>query len=205
IAFTAALIAVHRWRSPVRVPITFLGTCATSGYWDTVRFDGLWGDVHPVMRWRWEPTAEEQYLANLTTRPASTAPVVIGSGQAEPLGAVLWPGFRGPRRDGVVPGVVLETDWQAHPPKRLWTRKVGPGWSSFAIAGNRLFTQEQRGDREAVVCWNADTGEDQWVLEFAGRFFEAMGGPGPRATPTISDGRLFCLSALGILHCLEPL
>jgi hypothetical protein len=99
----------------------------------------------------------------------------------------------------------VQADWKARPPKQLWQKRVGPGWSSFAVAGDRLFTQEQRGEREVVVCWNADTGEERWAQESPARFFEAVGGPGPRATPTLADGRLYALGAMGILHCLEPL
>ena len=55
------------------------------------------------------------------------------------------------------PAVVLDTDWETHPPKEIWRRKVGPGWSSFAVAGRSLFTQEQRGDSEVIACYDADT------------------------------------------------
>jgi outer membrane protein assembly factor BamB len=49
-------------------------------------------------------------------------------------GPTDWPEYRGRKRDGVVTGPVLATDWSAVKP--LWRHKVGAGHSSFAIAGN---------------------------------------------------------------------
>ena len=96
------------------------------------------------------------------------------------LGPVRWAGFRGPHRDGKAPGIVLKSDWKAEPPRTLWTKAVGPGWSSFAVQGNRLFTQEQRGEKEAIVARDAETGDVCWLVESPVRFDEALGGPGPR-------------------------
>jgi outer membrane protein assembly factor BamB len=85
----------------------------------------------------------------------------------------------------------------------LWRHPVGPGWSSFAVVGNWLYTQEQRGTQEAVVCYDATTGEERWAHTDPARFDEAVAGPGPRATPTFHEGRLYCLGASGILNCLD--
>ena len=100
--------------------------------------------------------------------------------------------------------MVLAEDWEARPPRELWRIQVGPGWSSFAVAGRRIFTQEQRGDLEAVVAYDAGSGAELWAHEYESRFFEAMGGAGPRATPTLYEGMLFALGAEGLLHRLEP-
>jgi outer membrane protein assembly factor BamB len=114
-----------------------------------------------------------------------------------------WPGFRGPNRDAIVRDVRLATDWDASPPQLVWKRLIGPAWSSIIVVGERLFTQEQRGSQEAVVCLDAGSGRTLWSHDDAARHEDVQGGAGPRATPTFAAGRLFALGATGILNCLD--
>ncbi|QDU76807.1 outer membrane biogenesis protein BamB [Bremerella volcania] len=168
------------------------------GWLSIIRIDGIDGSYVPDIAFRWSPSSEQRLLAN------SDFELPEGS---EPKGwevhSESWPGFRGRNRDSRVTDPISPMDWEVEPPRERWRRPVGPGWSSMTVVSGRLFTQEQRGDDELVVCYDANTGTLIWFHAEPSRFEEVTSGAGPRATPTYADGRVFAYGAKGILVALD--
>ncbi len=112
-----------------------------------------------------------------------------------------WPQFRGPKRDGEAPGVMLPSAW----PKTLkvrWEVRLGEGFSSPAVAGGRVFTISQEGSKEVVLCLDEATGKEQWRHDYVARYRSSWGN-GPRATPTVDEGRVYTIGGTGEMYCLR--
>ena len=171
-----------------------------AGVWTLVRTGGFTGDLDHDFAWRWSATAEERLLADAREERLLSPSHTLDSG-ASPR--AVWPGFRGPGRDGVVRGVRFASDWSTKPPLELWRRPVGPGWSSFAVGGERIYTQEQRGEQEVVACYALATGEPIWRHADTARFWESNGGAGPRGTPSLDGGDVYTLGGTGIVNALR--
>jgi len=176
------------WEAQRKGLLVALGLCAVA--FCLLHVVGVNGNMAPLLGWRWEGAdpivGQENKVAAV---PKTAAPTD-------------WPGFRGAEREGRNRVDTFGLDWENNPPKELWRRPVGPGWSSFAVVGDYCFTQEQRGEQEAVVCYAVATGEQVWINLVEARFVERMGN-GPRATPTFHKGMLYTQGATGILQCID--
>ena len=169
-----------------------------SGFWTTLRTDGMTGDASHDLTWRWTETAEARLLATTADERLAPPPKTAKVGND-----AAWPGFRGRNRDGVVRGIRIATDWDASPPEELWRRPVGPGVGSFSVSGEQVFTQEQRGDQEMVSSYLLATGEPVWRHADPVRFWDSHAGAGPRGTPTVAGERLYTLGGTGLLTALD--
>ena len=147
---------------------------------------------------------EETHFAALETDRAAQPPAPVATAPIAPdrRPETLWPAYRGPQRDGRYPHGI-RTDWPADGLPLLWQQPIGGGYASFVAADDRLFTIEQRRNREVVTAYDAETGRELWAHGWKTFFQEMMGGDGPRATPTWDDGRLFSLGASGELRALD--
>jgi outer membrane protein assembly factor BamB len=149
------------------------------------------------------PTAGAEKPKEAPAAPAADTMATPPPAASETKAAAAWPGFRGPHRDGIVSGVQIRTDWSAAPPVQIWKRPVGPGWSSFAVQGDRFYTQEQRGEDEVVSCYKVSTGQPVWRHTDRARFWESNAGAGPRGTPTLAGGRVYTFGGTGIVNVLD--
>jgi len=197
LTLVAAAVLSRRFSSARRPAVLAAAIVITCGVFALLRTGGATGDFKQDFHFRWSKTPEERLLAQGDESVASpSAPsTTVNTGE--------WPGFRGPQRDGAVRGVHLKTDWSTSPPVELWRRPIGPGWSSFSVHTGRLYTQEQRGNDEIIACHDVSTGKPVWRHSDPARFYESIGGPGPRATPTLSNGRVYALGATGIMNVLD--
>lgn len=174
---------------------------AYAGFKTLLRVDGsLDGRGLPRFTWRWMPPRDAA-LKDAVPGPAAGAAAEV----PVPAGAVDVPQFLGPNRDGFIHGANLSRDWTATPPKQLWRRPIGIGWSGFSVVGGRAYTQEQRGPDELVTCYELASGRLLWSHANHVRFVEWQGGDGPRATPTVDGGRIYAMGATGILDCLDAI
>jgi len=196
--FVIGVVASHRLPERPRRAAMVATILLASGAWALVRIGGIGAAGDLDFRWRWSKTPEERLVAQ-----AGDEPTAIPSAPPATETGADWPGFRGPNRDSIIPGVQIETNWSASPPVELWRRPIGPAWSSFAVHGGLLYTQEQRADQEIVACYNVNTGEPVWRHHDATRFWEANAGPGPRGTPTLNKSRAYTFGATGIVNALD--
>lgn len=199
-AFAVTLIVTSSLLSFRRTFLAIACSFLVAGFSTLLKNDGATGDFSFGFSWRWRPTSEDVFLSSRLTNNTAE---IANPPTAENFTNPAWPGFRGPNRDGIQRGMAFESDWKKFPPQERWRIKLGPAWSSFAVAEKFLVTQEQRGEQEAVVCYEADTGREIWAQEIKSRFFDALGGLGPRATPMIANGSVFAMGAEGWLVRLD--
>ncbi|MCZ7644816.1 MAG: PQQ-binding-like beta-propeller repeat protein [Planctomycetota bacterium] len=190
---------------PRRARFAGLGLAAAgaAGLALCLRVEGYHGDILPVLTWRWAPP-RDYTLPELAPKVAEAPPA--GAEAPGPLVEAApgdWSRFLGPRGDGWAEAGALPAEWWTRAPKERWRRACGAGWAGCAVAGDRVYTQEQRGPYELVVCVGLDDGKEKWVHRDEARFSEEMGGDGPRATPTVSEGIVYALGATGILNALD--
>lgn len=176
--------------------ITLLLTVVfASGIWTLLKSSGINGNASAIFNWRWAKSTEERLLE----KDEMIASSDIGNIKSN----ILWSGFRGNNRDGIVLNTNIATNWNENPPQELWRTAVGPGCSSFSVKGNVFYTQEQRGEEEVVSCYDINTGKLIWKHTDNARFWDSHAGAGPRSTPTLVDSTVYSMGATGILNAIR--
>ena len=115
-----------------------------------------------------------------------------------------WPQFLGPSRNGVYAGADLAEAWPEEGPPIRWRKKVGQGFSGPIVSADKLVLFHRLDEKEVVECLEASSGKTVWRYDYPAGYRDDFGfDEGPRATPTMVEGKLFTFGAEGVLHCLD--
>ena len=116
-----------------------------------------------------------------------------------------WTQWRGPGRDGRVPGALAITWPRALAPS--WKATVGLGYASPVVSGGRVFTFARRGENEVASALDLATGKVLWTQSYPAPYTmnpaAAGHGPGPKSTPIVADGKLYTLGIGGVLSAYD--
>jgi outer membrane protein assembly factor BamB len=131
-----------------------------------------------------------------------------------------WPQWLGPKRDGVWRETGILDKFPKGGPKVLWRVRIGAGYAGPAVANGRVYVidhqlakgakyptsgfsgPEVKG-KERVLCLDAKTHKELWTFDYDCTYKNLSYCMGPRATPTVHDGKVYTLGAMGDLYCLD--
>src|SRR5436190_8991026 len=120
--------------------------------------------------------------------------------------AEYWPRWGGPRGDGTWQGPMLPDVFPQGTLPVAWQQQIGGGYGGVSVAKGRVYVMDRRAapnEVERVLCFDALSGKPLWSHEYAVAYGKLDYGNGPRATPTIYDGRVYTLGAMGHVLCLN--
>jgi outer membrane protein assembly factor BamB len=126
--------------------------------------------------------------------------------------AADWPRWRGPQGDGTWHAPPLPDQWPVGGPKRVWSVPILGGYAGISVADGRVFTMDREtlarsndsDGNERVLCFDADTGKTVWSHKYPTKYGDLGGyANGPRAAPTIFEGRVYSLGAVGHFCCFD--
>lgn len=134
-------------------------------------------------------------------KPSARPDVSSANNDAGPTPDVAtsdWPQWRGPNRDGISGETGLLQSWpDGGPPVAFQSEGLGSGFSSVAIAAERLFTMGKFGDETRLLALNVEDGKLLWQTPVGN------GGDGPNCTPTVDGDLVYAVSFAGDLLCAE--
>jgi len=117
-----------------------------------------------------------------------------------------WPRWGGPRGDATWRGPKLPATWGAGWPKRAWRQPVGGGYGGIAAANGRVYLMDRQvepREQERLLCLDARDGSLVWQQSYAVTYGKLDYGNGPRSTPTVHQGLVYTLGAVGHLVCAD--
>ena len=109
-----------------------------------------------------------------------------------------WPNWRGPRHDGASQETGWNSDaWPVDGLPVLWSREVGVGFSSIAVAAGSCYTMGHEGDDDHVWRLDAEDGHVIWNHAYPSKLVDNLHEGGPAATPTVDGDRVYTVGKEG--------
>jgi outer membrane protein assembly factor BamB len=113
-----------------------------------------------------------------------------------------WPKWRGPNGDGISHETGLLDKWPEAGPTKLWSAKVGLGFSSPIANDGKIYLLSEDKGVDGLQCFDAETGKMIWVQSSPGGY-PKDDYPGARATPTIDGKFIYTYGGGGNLICRD--
>ena len=113
-----------------------------------------------------------------------------------------WPQWLGPRRDGSAATKVAP--WKGDL-KIVWRQPVGEGHSSPVVVGDSVYLHSRVKDttEEVLAAFSVKDGKPVWSKTYERGKFTSLFGNGPRATPSVNDGKVYSYGITGLLTCFD--
>lgn len=112
-----------------------------------------------------------------------------------------WTQFRGPMRNGFCSETNLLKKWPAEGPKLVWVSDtVGDGFTSAVIQDKTIFTTGKRDSLEVLTALDYN-GNLKWQTVLGKAFMDEW--PQSRSIPTIYKDKLYAITLLGKLCCID--
>lgn len=110
-----------------------------------------------------------------------------------------WPQILGPNRNGVG----TNEKFAAKDFAKEWQADCGSGLAGVAVADGLVVLFHRLGDQETLTAFDA-TGQQRWSTGFPCSYQASIvDDDGPRAVPTIQNGRVYAYGVQGGLYCVE--
>lgn len=130
---------------------------------------------------------------------------VVSVASAQDVAIQDWPQILGANRNGVSTETA-KLGWEKEP-NIVWQIDVGEGFSGPVISGEHLILFHRPGGQQGTLVvekFNASNGKSVWSTKVKSQYQGKMDrDTGPKATPVVQDGWVYCHGPDGELLCLD--
>lgn len=168
-----------------------------------------------ALGWWWSTRTDERLVMRVPGRDAAPGGE-RGGGNPIPSGQVIpgeaqpaewpgsWPQFRGPNRDGIAPDPgPIARDWQAAPPRPLWSLDLGEGYAGPVVSRGRIYLwdYDYAARRSALRCLSLADGRELWRFSYP-HFIKRNHGM-TRTVPAVADRFVVGMDSKCNVLCLD--